>query len=104
MPAAIVTALAAVEMVSRCHDEKAGPWIEVSEFAALDRGIVGVHDLRVVRLLGCEALGVRREWRGTSGLGCHSRNPRGKGSSGASMCWEVPVIQARPVMVGTMAG
>ena len=91
-------------MVSRCHDEKAGPRVEVSKFAALDRAMVGVHDLGVVRMLGCEALGVRREWRGTSRLGCHSRNPRGKGSSGASMCWEVPVIQARPVMVGTMAG
>jgi len=33
----------------------------------------------------------------------HSKNPAGKGSSGASMCWEVPVIQARPVIVGMMA-
>ena len=61
MSAPIVTALAAVEMKSRRHDEKAGPWIEVSEFSALARGIVGVHDLRIVRLLGCEALGVRPE-------------------------------------------
>ena len=99
-----MTALAAVEMKGRRHDEKAGPWIEVSEFSAPARGIVGVHDLRVVRLLGCEALGVGDERHCTSGLGCHSRNPRGKGSSGASMCCEVPVIQARPVMVGTMAG
>ena len=99
-----MTALAAVEMKSRCHDEKAGPWIKVSEFSALARGIVREHDLGVVRLFGCEALGVRCERRCASGLGCHSRNPRGKGSSGANMCWEVPVIQARPVMVGTMAG
>ncbi len=104
MPASIVTALSAVEMKSCCHDEKAGPWVEVSKFSALARGIVGVHDLRVVRLLRCEALGVRCERRCASWLSRHSRNPRGKGSSGASMCWEVPVIQARPVMVGTMAG
>jgi hypothetical protein len=48
-------------MKSRCHDEKAGPWIEVSEFSALARGIVREHDLCVVRLLGGKALGVRRE-------------------------------------------
>ena len=104
MPALIVTALAAVEKKSRCHDEKTGSWIEVSKFSALASSIVREHNLGVVPLLGCEALGVRGERRCTSGLGCHSRNPRGKGSSGASMCWEVPVIQARPVMVGTMAG
>ena len=99
-----MTARAAVEVKSRRHDEKTGLWIEVSEFSALTRSIVGEHDLRVMRLLWGKALGVRRERCCTSGLGCHSRNPRGKGSSGASMCWEVPVIQARPVMVGTMAG
>ena len=99
-----MTALAAVEMKSCCHDEKACSRIEVSEFSALARGIVREHDLGVVGLLGCEALGVRRERCCTSRLGCHSRNPRGKGSSGASMCCEVPVIQARPVMVGMMAG
>jgi hypothetical protein len=32
------------------------------------------------------------------------RVPFGQGSSGSSMCWWVPVIQARPEIDGTMAG
>ncbi|GHI25704.1 hypothetical protein Shyd_70750 [Streptomyces hydrogenans] len=37
-------------------------------------------------------------------FGAHSRNPAGKGSVGSRRYWAVPVIQARPVTVGTTAG
>src|SRR5690349_11978762 len=36
--------------------------------------------------------------------GAHSRNPAGNGSSGSRRYCAVPVTQARPVIVGTIAG
>jgi hypothetical protein len=108
----IVTTLSTLQVESRRHDEQTGLGIQIPELISLQGGVVFSHDLPVVRMIRGEPVGVRLEWFGSGyflgraarGFLRHRRKPSGNGSSGASMCCDVPVIQARPVMVGTIAG
>lgn len=103
MSAPIVTTFSALQVKTGCHDEKSGNRVQVTGITAFDRRVVRSHDRREVRVLGWQPIGVGEKWIGAMRFG-HRRKPSGNGSSGASMCCDVPVIQARPVIVGTMAG
>jgi hypothetical protein len=94
VPTPIVTTPASTYVVFGGHHEQTCARIEITDSVVGNSVVMGLHDLHEHRVRGIQA-----RWVGEMGIYAkrflrHNRNPRGKGSSGASMCCEVPVIHA----------
>lgn len=93
---------AALHMETGGHHKQAGEGVEVAGLTCRHGCVVRGHDRVISGVIGGEPIWMRDGWFSSAGF-AHSRNPAGKGSSGASMCCDVPVIHARPVTVGMIA-